>query len=163
MEGTNSLPPKSNTLQKGRGAQLNTANRFSKHTKVVDENFDGIDEADDLAAKTTFLPVQARTILNPVPSPDIPLLWSANPYQGCEHGCIYCYARPTHEYLGYSAGIDFESKIQVKLNSPALLRAAFSKPTWRGEAISLSGNTDCYQPAERTYGLTRQLLEACLL
>src|SRR5690606_27322940 len=95
-------------------------------------------------------------------SPDVGMFYSMNPYQGCEHGCIYCYARNTHEYYGYSAGLDFERKIMVKKNAPELLRKFLLRPGWKCVPIGLSGNTDCYQPAERRYGLTRKLLEVCL-
>jgi DNA repair photolyase len=92
-------------------------------------------------------------------SPDIPFTIGLNPYRGCEHGCAYCYARPYHEYLGWSSGLDFESKILVKLRAPALLRRELSKPSWQPQSISMSGVTDCYQPAERHFQLTRQCLE----
>lgn len=102
-----------------------------------------------------------RDILSRNESPDLPFRWSVNPYRGCFHACAYCYARPTHEYLGFGAGTDFESKIVVKPRAPALLRQAFLKPSWKGELIVFSGNTDCYQPLEATYGLTRACLEVC--
>jgi DNA repair photolyase len=92
-------------------------------------------------------------------SPDIGFRYSLNPYRGCEHGCIYCYARPSHEYLGFSAGLDFERRIMVKEDAPQLLRQAFARPSWQGEVVALSGNTDCYQPVERHLGLTRRCLE----
>jgi DNA repair photolyase len=94
-------------------------------------------------------------------SPDLPFRWSLNPYRGCFHACAYCYARPTHEYWGFGAGTDFDSKIVVKQNAPALLRKAFMKPSWEGELIVFSGNTDCYQPLEASYGVTRGCLEVC--
>lgn len=87
--------------------------------------------------------------------------FSINPYRGCFHGCSYCYARPTHQYLDFGAGTDFERKIVVKVNAPELLRERFLKPSWRGDLIALSGNTDCYQPLEATYGITRRILEVC--
>ncbi len=104
----------------------------------------------------------ARSILSKNDSPDVPFRWSLNPYRGCVHGCAYCYARPTHQYLGFGAGSDFERKIVVKRNAPALLRAAFDKGAWQGESISFSGNTDCYQPVEASFRLTRRCLELCL-
>ena len=102
-----------------------------------------------------------RDILSRNESPDLPFRWSVNPYRGCFHACAYCYARPTHEYWGFGAGTDFESKIIVKPQAPALLRQAFLKPSWAGELIVFSGNTDCYQPLEAAYGLTRACLEVC--
>jgi len=102
-----------------------------------------------------------RSILSQNDSPDIPFRWSINPYRGCFHGCAYCYARPTHEYLGFGAGTDFERKIVIKPEAPALLREAFERPSWKGEMIAFSGVTDCYQPLEASYGLTRGCLEVC--
>ncbi|MEI8254713.1 MAG: PA0069 family radical SAM protein [Deltaproteobacteria bacterium] len=102
-----------------------------------------------------------RTILSSNDSPDIPFRWSVNPYRGCFHGCAYCYARPGHAYLGFGAGTDFERRVLVKLKAPELLREAFDRPSWRGEYVMFSGATDCYQPLEASYGLTRGCLEAC--
>jgi DNA repair photolyase len=106
--------------------------------------------------------IEAKSILSRNDSPDLPFTHSLNPYQGCYHGCAYCYARPTHQYLGLGAGTDFERKLLVKRNAPELLRAAFAKPSWRGECVVFSGNTDCYQPLEARYALTRRCLEVCL-
>ena len=103
----------------------------------------------------------SREILSRNDSPDLPFRWSANPYRGCFHGCAYCYARPSHEYWGFGAGADFESKLVVKEEAPNLLRRAFERPSWKGELIVFSGNTDCYQPLEASYGLTRACLEVC--
>jgi DNA repair photolyase len=103
-----------------------------------------------------------RSILSRNDSPDLPFRWSLNPYRGCFHACAYCYARPTHEYWGFGAGTDFDSKIIIKRDAPALLRQTFDKPSWTGEMIVLSGNTDCYQPFEASLGLTRACLEVCL-
>ncbi|HKD11674.1 MAG TPA: PA0069 family radical SAM protein [Thermoanaerobaculia bacterium] len=103
----------------------------------------------------------ARSLLSENDSPDIGFRWSVNPYRGCFHACSYCYARPTHEYLGFGAGTDFERKIVVKVNAPGLLRREISRRGWKGEAIAFSGNTDCYQPLEAVYGLTRRCLEVC--
>lgn len=102
-----------------------------------------------------------RTILSRNESPDLPFRWSLNPYRGCFHACAYCYARPTHEYWGFGAGTDFDSKIIVKQDAPDLLRTELMKPAWEGELIAFSGNTDCYQPLEASYGLTRACLEIC--
>ena len=104
---------------------------------------------------------RAQSILSENTSPDLPFRWSINAYRGCFHACAYCYARPTHEYLGFGAGTDFESKIVVKVNAPELLRAAFERKSWQGELIVFSGNTDCYQPLEATWRLTRACLELC--
>jgi DNA repair photolyase len=104
---------------------------------------------------------RAQSILSENSSPDLPFRWSVNPYRGCFHACAYCYARPTHEYLGFGAGTDFESKIVVKTNAPDLLRDAFEQRFWQGELIVFSGNTDCYQPLEATWRLTRACLEVC--
>lgn len=102
-----------------------------------------------------------REILSRNESPDLPFRWSLNPYRGCFHACAYCYARPSHEYWGFGAGTDFDSKIIVKPEAAALLRRALLKPSWKGEPIAFSGNTDCYQPLEAAYGLTRACLEVC--
>ncbi|MBS1730986.1 MAG: PA0069 family radical SAM protein [Bacteroidetes bacterium] len=145
----------------GRGAQLNTKNRFLIHESTR-ENVEAIDEWELSDIHTKYIEQEAKSIVNKVDSPDVGMFYSMNPYQGCEHGCIYCYARNAHEYWGYSAGIDFESKIIVKKNAPKLLRKFLMHPKWACVPISISGNTDCYQPAERKYQLTRQLLEVCL-
>lgn len=146
---------------KGRGAQYNTANRFLKG-EYVQEHAEGIDDWEQEERKTSYIFDKSKTIVNEVKSADVGMFFSLNPYQGCEHGCIYCYARNSHEYWGYSAGIDFESKIVVKRNAPELLRKFFNNKSWQPQPISLSGNTDCYQPIERKMKLTRQLLEVCL-
>lgn len=145
---------------KGRGAQLNTQNRFLLH-QSVQEHVEGIDEWTLSNKATTYIATQAKSIVNKIDSPDVGMWYSMNPYQGCEHGCIYCYARNTHEYWGYSAGVDFEQQIIVKKNAPALLRQFLMHPKWNCMPISISGNTDCYQPAEQQFKLTRQLLEVC--
>ena len=102
-----------------------------------------------------------QEILSRNDSPDLPFRWSVNPYRGCFHACAYCYARPSHEYWGFGAGTDFESKIVLKRRAATLLRQAFAKSSWSGELIVFSGNTDCYQPIESTFGLTRACLEVC--
>jgi len=104
---------------------------------------------------------RARTILSRNSSPDLPFDYGLNPYRGCFHGCAYCYARPSHQHLGFGAGSDFDRKIVVKVNAPERLRAAFMKSSWRGDSILFSGNTDCYQPLEASYELTRGCLEVC--
>lgn len=112
--------------------------------------------------KIEYLPDSSKTIVAENQSPDIPFRYSLNPYRGCIHGCSYCYARPTHEYLGFNAGLDFETKIVVKHHAPDLLREFLARPQWKPEAIAFSGVTDCYQPAERKFQLTRQCLEVAL-
>lgn len=104
----------------------------------------------------------ARSILSSNESPDLGFKWSLNPYRGCYHGCTYCYARPFHQYLDWGAGTDFERKLVIKTNAPTLLRKHLDKPSWQGERIMFSGITDCYQPLEAAYQLTRQCLEVCL-
>ncbi len=139
---------------KGRGAQINPANPFDS---LVRDSERVIDE--DLSTKTRYIETHPKTIINKVDSPDIGAAWSMNPYQGCEHGCVYCYARNTHTYWGYSAGIEFESVILVKKNAPLLLREKLQSKSWEPLPIMLAGNTDCYQPIERKLEITRQLLE----
>jgi DNA repair photolyase len=112
-------------------------------------------------AKLTVYEDETREILSRNDSPDLPFRWSVNPYRGCFHACAYCYARSSHEYWGFGAGTDFDSKIIVKDNAPRLLRHAFNRQSWSGELIVFSGNTDCYQPLEATYGLTRACLSVC--
>ena len=145
---------------KGRGAQFNTKNKFLKNERVK-EHIEGIDDWTEPNPQTQYLEEQAKSIVNKVDSPDVGMWYSMNPYQGCEHGCIYCYARNTFEYYGYSAGVDFERKIIVKKNAPELLRKFLMNPKWECVPIGLSGNTDCYQPAEKKFRITRQLLEVC--
>jgi DNA repair photolyase len=143
---------------KGRGAQIKTGNKFLKNEYVA-QHIEGLDE-EMLSSPTTQIFQDApKTIVNKVESPDLGMAYSANPYQGCEHGCIYCYARNTHEYYGFSAGLDFESKIIVKKNAPTLLEQHIMKPSWNAVPIMLSGNTDCYQPQEKVFELTRGILK----
>ncbi|MBN8699197.1 MAG: PA0069 family radical SAM protein [Chitinophagales bacterium] len=144
----------------GRGAQINTKNRFLKN-EITREHAEGIDDWEEANKATQYIETFPKTIVNKVESPDVGMSYSMNPYAGCEHGCIYCYARNVHEYWGYSAGLDFEQKILVKKNAPKLLHKFLLHPKWDATPIMLSGNTDCYQPAEQTYRLTRGLLEVC--
>jgi len=145
----------------GRGAQVNPTNRFFK-TSYVQEHWEGIDEDTLMENKhTQYIEVFPKTIVNKVDSPDISG-YSMNPYQGCEHGCLYCYARNSHEYWGYSAGMEFEQKILIKKNAPVLLEELFKKKSWEPGPIMFSGNTDCYQPIERKLKITRNMLEVCL-
>lgn len=146
---------------KGRGAQMNPMTRFDMVERGC-FHAEGIDDWEQLPRKTGYIYDDTKSLVNKVTSPDVGMLYSANPYQGCEHGCVYCYARNTHEFWGYSAGLDFESRIVVKRNAPILLRRFFEHPKWQVQPISLSGNTDCYQPIERQMRITRQLLEVCL-
>lgn len=145
----------------GRGAQFNTKNRFLKD-EITREHIEGIDDWEEPNYPTQYIEQESKSIVNKVESPDVRMDFSMNPYAGCEHGCIYCYARNVHEYWGYSAGLDFEQKIIVKKNAPQLLRKYLIHPKYECQPIMLSGNTDCYQPAEQTYRLTRKLLEVCL-
>lgn len=167
----------------GRASHDNPPNRFERQRLVRDENqlTEDQTQAADLTlplsdrhetaslpdkqamfpaerVPTQFLPDAARSIIRENDSPDIPFRYSLNPYRGCEHGCAYCYARPTHETLGLGAGLDFEAKILVKHDAPEMLRRELARPKWKCEPIVLSGVTDCYQPAERRFRLTR----ACL-
>lgn len=146
----------------GRGAQANPQNRFLKHAYTT-EHIEGLDEEFLEHSNTEYIDTFPKTIINKIDSPDIGFGYSLNPYQGCEHGCTYCYARNTHEYWGYSPGMDFEQKIIVKQNVPELLKKHFSSPKWEPMPIMLSGNTDCYQPIERKRKITRSILELCLL
>ncbi len=148
-------------FEKGRGAQFNPQNRFLKGA-YIQEHPEAIDDWETENRQTQYIMDNSKTLVNKVTSPDVGMMYSANPYQGCEHGCIYCYARNSHEYWGYSAGLDFESRIVVKKNAPALLKQLFESKSWQPAVISLSGNTDCYQPIERKMRITRKLLEICL-
>ena len=143
---------------KGRGASAQVANRFLKHSYGV-LHWEGIDEVEEDNAQTRYLVEHPKTIVNAVKSPDLSFSWSVNPYQGCEHGCAYCYARPTHEYWGYSAGLDFERVIIVKRNAAELLEQKLRSRSWEPDTIMISGNTDPYQPVERKEGITRKLIE----
>lgn len=145
----------------GRGAQINTANRFLKNS-LSKKHAEGIDDWEETNEKTSYIIGTSKSVVNKVDSPDVGMAYSLNPYQGCEHGCIYCYARNSHEYWGFSAGLDFERKIIVKKDAPELFKKFLERKSWDAYPISLSGNTDCYQPAERKFRLTRQLLEIAL-
>jgi DNA repair photolyase len=144
---------------RGRGAGSNPANRFERMLYAPDPD---TDPADSPAPTTHFFRDTSRSIIAYNDSPDVGFSASINPYRGCEHGCIYCYARPTHEYLGFSAGLDFESKIMVKEDAPALLRKELTSPRWQPQTLAISGVTDCYQPIERRLQLTRRCLEVLL-
>jgi DNA repair photolyase len=145
----------------GRGAQINPQSKYEK-VKYDEQPVDWsiqLDEWESTNIKTEYLETHPKTIINKVESEDIHLKWSLNPYQGCEHGCVYCYARNTHPYWGYSAGLDFEQKILVKKDSAKLLEKELQKKNWKAAPMMFAGNTDVYQPAERKYKITRACLE----
>ena len=141
---------------RGRGTGLNPMNRFEEISYEWEES---ADPAEKPAPKTKFFKDNTKSILVKNDSPDIPFTWSMNPYRGCEHGCVWCYARPYHEYLGLSSGIDFESKIFVKEDAPRLLAEELAKPGWEPDWIALGGVTDCYQPVERKLEITRKCFQ----
>ncbi len=163
-----------NSPIKGRGASSNPGNRFESAHSVHDPDIEPAPPDSDAETagqddprllhlpQTQYIPDASRSIIATNTSPDIPFKASINPYQGCSHGCIYCYARPTHEYLGMSAGLDFETKILVKHNAPDLLRKELASPKWVPQVIACSGVTDCYQPIERKLQITRRCLEVLL-
>jgi len=149
---------------KGRGATFNPENRFRREQREAIEDgwvASDPDDGDDAppTLKTVVRVQPARTIISRNESPDIPFTQSINPYQGCEHGCVYCYARPTHAYLDLSPGLDFETKLFAKPNAAALLLAELAKPGYRCEPIALGANTDPYQPIEREWKITRSVIE----
>ncbi len=154
-----------NLSLKGRGAQLNTPNKFFQHVHETRDDFlefcriEGEDAANN---RTQYIPIFPKTIVNKVTSPDVGMRYSMNPYQGCEHGCIYCYARNTHEFWGYSPGLEFERRILVKKDAPKLLESKIKSKTWKANTIVMSGNTDCYQPAEKKFKITRACLKVFL-
>jgi DNA repair photolyase len=141
---------------RGRGAADNPANRFVPLRLERDADWD---PTEDPAPTTQFFEDTSCSVISRNDSPDISYDAGLNPYRGCEHGCIYCYARPTHEYLGFSCGLDFETRIMVKRRAPELLRQELASPKWRPQVIALSSATDCYQPIERRLQLTRRCLE----
>lgn len=147
--------------RKGRGAAINPEGRFESVEREAYDDGWAHDDNDERALKTQIIEENAASIITRNNSPDVPFTQSINPYQGCEHGCSYCYARPTHAYRNLSPGIDFETRIFAKVNAAALLRKELSKHGYQCEAISLGANTDPYQPAERKFGITRGILEVC--
>ena len=157
------LPPQSLKARKGRGAVSNLQGRYEAQARAgFDDGWrvGGLEEEGTPPAwKTQVSDEQARTILTRNASPDLPFNVSLNPYRGCEHGCIYCFARPTHSYLGLSPGLDFESRIYAKVNAPELLRRELARPSYVAEPVALGVNTDAYQPCERERQLTRRVLE----
>ena len=147
-----------------RGSKFSPINRFENRELIKDNDFLEYCYQEDEWGRddeTKFIEVFPKTILNKVNSPDIGRGWSMNPYQGCEHGCIYCYARNSHEYWGYNAGTDFERVILVKKNAPQLFEQKIISRSWEPDTIMLAGNTDCYQPIEAKMKITRQILELC--
>ena len=144
---------------RGRGSATNPKNRFESVERVPEPPEDSDDTS---APHTQFYPDSSKSLIAFNDSPDVGFDASINPYRGCEHGCVYCYARPTHEYLGFSAGLDFETKIMVKEDAPELLRKELARPSWKPQLVALSGNTDCYQPVEKQKRLTRRCLEVLL-
>ena len=154
-------PPPSAAIR-GRGASWSPANRFEKlHVDLGDSDVVqvGQDDVERPRRATQYFRDGTKTIISRNNSPDVGFETSVNPYRGCEHGCIYCYARPTHEYLGFSAGLDFESKIMVKMDAPELLKVELESPRWKPQVLVMSGVTDPYQPIERKLGITRGCLE----
>src|SRR5256714_2891907 len=154
--------PQSREAIHGRGASWSPANRFEKlHVDLTDVDVVDADLAENEKPRraTQYFRDATKTIIAHNQSPDVGFETSINPYRGCEHGCIYCFAGPTHEYLGFSAGLDFESRIMVKNDAPRLLEAELSSPKWKPQVLMMSGVTDCYQPVERKLRLTRSCLE----
>lgn len=145
-------------IDRSRGAQANLPHRFSTAWTEIEAE----EEASASAVPTELRHVQARSILSQNQSPDVPFGLSVNPYQGCEHGCVYCFARPSHAYLDLNPGLDFETRIQVKDNAAELLRLAFSKRGYRPQPLALAPNTDAWQPAEHKLGLSREILQVCV-
>ena len=154
-----------NSTIKGRGAQINVPNRFFDLTHEMRDdflNYCALEGEEVKKNKTLYLEVFPKTIVNKVKSPDVGMAYSMNMYQGCEHGCVYCYARNTHEFWGYGAGLDFERRILVKKEAPVLLEKFIQRKNWEACPIVMSGNTDCYQPAEKKFEITRKCLEVFL-
>lgn len=150
---------------KGRGAHFNPPNRFE--VLHSDPDFEQVEHDSEYLSeldrpKTVYFDDTSRSVVTENDSPDIPFRFGLNPYRGCAHGCAYCYARPYHEFLGLSAGLDFETKVFVKLDAPSRFREFLAKPGWNPETITFSGVTDCYQPAEARFQVTRGCLEVAL-
>lgn len=156
-DASHDLPP--TPSPRGRGAGINPANRFEAQRIELEPGALLDDDGQPLPLRTQFFRDDTQSIIAWNDSPDIPFRAGVSPYRGCEHGCAYCFARTYHEYLGFSAGLDFESKIMVKLRAAELLRETFSKKSWRPQSIAMSGATDVYQPIERRLALTRACLE----
>ncbi|MES2351201.1 MAG: PA0069 family radical SAM protein [Pseudomonadota bacterium] len=153
------LPPRPLAAQKGRGAVSNVQGRFEVNGREAVDDGWAVDDEEPAPFKTQVTDEYAKTILTRNSSPDIPFNVSLNPYRGCEHGCIYCFARPTHSYLGLSPGLDFESRLFAKVNAADLLRRELAKASYQPEPIAIGVNTDAYQPCERTLGITRRVID----
>src|SRR6201982_3802671 len=154
--------PQSREPIHGRGASWSPANRFEKlHVDLTDVDCVDVDPASEEQPRraTQYFRDGTKSVITRNNSPDVGFETSLNPYRGCEHGCVYCYARPTHEYFGLSSGWDFESKIFVKTGAADLLRKELAHPKWQPKPVAISGVTDCYQPFERKFQITRQCLE----
>jgi DNA repair photolyase len=156
------MSPSDRRAPAGRGSPINPPNRFDRvhaerDLEQVEHDGELLESLD--RPPTEYLDDCSKSVVSENDSPDISFRYSLNPYRGCSHGCSYCYARPTHEYLGLSAGLDFETKVFVKRDAPALLREFLCRPNWRADTIVMSGVTDCYQPAEREFRITRGCLE----
>jgi DNA repair photolyase len=155
----------SNTRLRGRGAQFNPGNRFEKFSleDFKPDELDYFAEAEDeKKIPTQFYRDDSKSVIAKNDSYDVGFEYSFNPYRGCEHGCVYCYARPSHEFLGFSSGTDFEAKIMIKKDAPQLLESEFNKRNYKPDFIMFSGNTDCYQPVEQQLKITRETLKVCL-
>ncbi|MDO8541689.1 MAG: PA0069 family radical SAM protein [Opitutaceae bacterium] len=152
---TSAHPP---TAVPGRGAAINPGNRFERLRLELDPDWPPDEQPHP---RTEFYFDATESILTKNDSPDVGFMYGINSYRGCEHGCAYCFARPFHEYLGWSSGLDFETRIMVKLRAPELLRQELCAPRWKPQPVAMSGVTDCYQPAERHFRLTRQCLQVC--
>ena len=157
-----SQSPEHTLKPRGRSTRLNPTNRFEDQSlhilsEVLEETVRTYPNGKQI--RTQVLADRTKSEINRVKSPDIGLSWTLNPYRGCEHGCIYCYARPTHETLGFSCGLDFETKIMAKIDAPQLLQKELSHPRWQGETIHMASVTDVYQPIEKKFRITRQCLE----
>jgi DNA repair photolyase len=153
-------PTKPPTAIKGRGAVSNILGRFETQQRVLEDDGWHCEDEAAIGLKTQVTPEVAKSILSRNQSPDLPFSVSLNPYRGCEHGCIYCFARPTHAYLGLSPGLDFETQLFAKINAADLLRQALAHPHYQVSPIALGVNTDAYQPCEKALQITRQVLEA---
>src|SRR5437763_5574290 len=151
---TSPIPP----AVPGRGAGINPPNRFERLHVEPDPDCPPEERPNP---RTQFYFDSSESLLTKNDSPDVGFMYGLNSYRGCEHGCAYCFARPYHEYLGFSSGLDFETKIMVKLRAPELLRRELTAPRWQPQPLAMSGATDCYQPAERKFRLTRGCLEVC--
>lgn len=152
-------PQRKKNKPRGRAALSNPSGRYERHRHIpLDDGWDGLDP-DPKPIRTTVTPEATRSIIARNDSPDVPFDQSINPYKGCEHGCIYCFARPTHAYLGLSPGLDFESRIYSKPNAPALLERELARSNYQCDVLALGANTDPYQPVERRLKLTRRILE----